>query len=317
MMPTVGFLVFDGFQVLGLGTMSTFEIANRVIGRPAYAVHVVSEHGGPVRTSLGFTVETEPLAGRFHDTTITAGTLDPGPAPPAVLDHLRAAVGASRRVASICTGAYVLAEAGILDGRKATTHWAHARALQRLYPRVTVLEERIHSVDGNVWTSAGMSAGIDLALALVEDDFGQDLAKATARKMVLYLRRSGGQSQYSALLELEPRSDRIRRALVHAKEHLTNPLTVEELAEAARLGPRQFSRVFRQETGRSPAKAVEHLRLEQARMLLDEGRRSMDEIARATGFADRERMRRAFVRQFGQPPQTLRRAADAERGTGG
>jgi transcriptional regulator GlxA family with amidase domain len=130
---------------------------------------------------------------------------------------------------------------------------------------------------------------------------------------VVYLRRPGGQSQFSALLELEPRSDRIRRALIHAKENLRDALSVEELAETASLSPRQFSRLFREETGQSPAKAVEHLRLEAARMMMEEGRRSLDEVACETGFADRERMRRAFVRAFGQPPQVLRRVAETQR----
>jgi len=143
----------------------------------------------------------------------------------------------------------------------------------------------------------------------VENDFGQEVAKAVARNLVVYLRRPGGQSQFSTLLELEPKSDRVRRALVYAKENLRNELSVDELAEAARLSPRQFSRVFRDETGQSPAKAVEHLRLEAARVMMEEGRHSMGEVARETGFADRERMRRAFLRSYGQPPQFIKRAA--------
>ena len=147
-----------------------------------------------------------------------------------------------------------------------------------------------------------------MTLALVEDDLGVEVARSVARRLVVYHRRPGGQSQFSTLLELEPRSDRIRRALIHAREHLTNPLTVDELAEAARLSPRQFSRLFREETGQSPAKAVERLRIETARSLLEEGRLSMDEVAREAGFADRDRMRRAFLRAYGQPPQSLRRS---------
>ncbi len=197
--------------------------------------------------------------------------------------------------------------------RRVTTHWSHARALQRLYPKVRVEEDRIFSVDGNVWTSAGMTAGLDLAMALVEDDFGAEVAKAVARKLVVYLRRPGGQSQFSALLDLEPRSDQVRRALVHAKENLTNELSVEELAEAANLSPRQFSRLFRQETGQTPAKAVEHLRLEVARVMMEEGHHSMDIVARETGFADRERMRRAFLRAYGQPLQVIRRSVENNR----
>jgi len=312
-MLTIGFVVFDDFQVMGMAALSAFEMANLVLGRPAYRVHVLSEQGGPVRNSLGFAIDTAPFGSDFFDTTVTIGSLRVKPSTSGLLAYLRDAAAASRRVAGICTGAYVLAEAGLLDGRRATTHWNHARNLQRLYPAVKVEEDRIFSVDGNVWTSAGMTAGIDLAMALVEDDFGAEVAKAVARKLVVYLRRPGGQSQFSALLELEPRSDRVRRALVHAKENLRNELSVEELAEAANLSPRQFSRLFRQETGQTPAKAVEHLRLEAARVMMEEGRHPMDVIARETGFADRERMRRAFLRAYGQPPQVVRRAVETGR----
>lgn len=312
-MLTIGFVVFDDFQVMGMAALSAFEMANLVLGRPAYRVHVLSEQGGPVRNSLGFAIDTAPFGEDFFDTTVTIGSLRVKPSTPGLLTYLRDAAAASRRVAGICTGAYVLAEAGLLDGRRATTHWNHARNLQRLYPAVKVEEDRIFSVDGNVWTSAGMTAGIDLAMALVEDDFGAEVAKAVARKLVVYLRRPGGQSQFSALLELEPRSDRVRRALVHAKENLRNELSVEELAETANLSPRQFSRLFRQETGQTPAKAVEHLRLEAARVMMEEGRHPMDVIARETGFADRERMRRAFLRAYGQPPQMVRRAVETGR----
>jgi transcriptional regulator GlxA family with amidase domain len=154
-----------------------------------------------------------------------------------------------------------------------------------------------------------MTACIDLALALVEKDLGPEVARLVAKKMVVYHRRAGGQSQYSALLELEPRSDRIQSALTYAKEHLDKELLVEELAEAAHLSPRQFSRAFRAETGQTPAKAVENLRIEAARLMLESGRHPIDIVARDTGFGDRNRMRRAFLRAFGQPPQMIRRAA--------
>lgn len=154
-----------------------------------------------------------------------------------------------------------------------------------------------------------MTAGVDLALAMVEKDHGADVARAVARKLVVYHRRAGGQSQFSALLELEPKSDRIQKALAHARSNLKNTLSVEELAEAARLSPRQFSRTFRAETGQSPAKAVENLRLEAARLMMEQGRHPIDVVAAETGFADRERMRRAFLRAFGQPPQAIRRNA--------
>lgn len=313
-MPTIGLVISDGVQVMAMAALSAFELANLTVGRTAYEIRILSEQGGPVRSSLGFAIETKAIGPDYSDTTIATGTLTIGAAPPAVLGYLRSAAVESRRVAGICTGAFVLAEAGLLDGRRATTHWGFAKHLQARYPSVMVEMDRIFIADGKIWTSAGMTAGIDLALALVEEDFGQEVAKSVARRLVVYFRRPGGQSQFSALLELEPRSDRIRRALVYAKENLKNELSVEELAAAASLSPRQFSRVFREETGQSPAKAVEHLRLEAARLMMEDGRHSMDIVARETGFADRERMRRAFLRSYGQPPHVMRRIARSGQG---
>jgi transcriptional regulator GlxA family with amidase domain len=174
---------------------------------------------------------------------------------------------------------------------------------------VKVEEDRIFIVDGPVWTSAGMTAGIDLALAMIERDLGVEIARAVAKKMVVYHRRAGGQSQFSTLLQLEPKSDRIQSALSYARRNLKTALSVEQLAEVANLSPRQFSRAFRSETGQSPAKAVENLRVEAARLLMEQGQLPIDVVARETGFADRERMRRSFLRAFGQPPQAIRRSA--------
>ncbi len=184
-----------------------------------------------------------------------------------------------------------------------------ARQLRESFPAVKVEEDRIFIVDGAVWTSAGMTAGIDLALAMVEKDLGQEVARAVARKLVVYHRRAGGQSQFSALLELDPKSDRIQKSINYAKANLRSILSVDELADAAGLSPRQFSRAFRSETGQSPAKAVENLRVEAARLMMEQGRHPMDVIAMETGFADTDRMRRAFLRTLGQPPQTIRRNA--------
>ncbi|OZI61149.1 GlxA family transcriptional regulator [Bordetella genomosp. 11] len=315
-MRQIGLVLEDGFQVMGLSALSAFEMANARLGHEGYRMTFLSEKGGMVRSTMNAGIETVAL-GVMPDTLLVAGELLPGPVTPALKAYIVRAAREARRLAGLCTGAFVLAEAGVLDGRTATTHWAHARRLRERYPRVQVDEDRIFVQDGNIWTSAGMSAAIDLALALIEDDHGAPLAREVARRLVVYHRRPGGQSQFSALLELEPRSDRIRRALIHAKENLRNPLTVEELADAARLSPRQFSRVFREETGQSPAKAVETLRLEAARAMLEDGRHPMDIVARDTGFADRDRMRRAFIRTYGQAPTSFKRSlrlmgADAE-----
>src|SRR6202012_1265809 len=195
----------------------------------------------------------------------------------------------------------------LLDGRRATTHWMHARNLQRDYPKAKMDEDRIFINDGPIWTSAGMTAGVDLGLALIEHDLGPELAKVVARKLVMYHRRGGGQSQFSALLELSPKSDRIQAALAYARDNLHKPLTVPDLAEAAHLTPRQFSRACHAETGQPPAKGMENLRVEGARPLMEQSRHPIEVVARQTGFSDRDHMRRAFLRAFGQTPQALRR----------
>ena len=311
-MRRIGFVVFPGFQIMGLAAASVFEFANIEAGDTVYDVHMLSETGGAVPNSIGLMAGTEPFADPAFDTLLVCGALGIAPSMPGLLAFVRSALGASRRVASICTGAFILAEAGLLDGRRVTTHWLFARELQARFPKVKMEEDRIFIIDGPVWTSAGMTAGIDLALAMVEKDMGADVARLIAKKLVVYHRRAGGQSQYSALLELEPKSDRIQSALAYAKQNLHTPLSVEQLADAAHLSPRQFSRAFRAETGQSPAKAVETLRVEAARLMMEQGRHSIDIVARETGFSDRERMRRAFLRAFGQPPQVIRRNARAE-----
>jgi transcriptional regulator GlxA family with amidase domain len=306
-MRTVGFILEDGFQVMGLAALSAFELANNDVGEELYRLSVMSEKGGTVRSSLNIGIQTEPL-GDFPDTLMIVGELTPKRPSEGLLDYIANAGARCRRVAGLCTGAFLLAEAGLLDGRLATTHWAHSKDLQRRFPQALVDEDKIFIHDRNIWTSAGMSSAIDLTLALIEDDHGSTLSRSIARKLVVYHRRPGGQSQYSALLDIEPRSDRVRKALIYAREHLRNPLTVEELADAANLSPRQFSRLFRDETGQSPAKAIERLRLEAAKAMLEDGRHPMDVVARDTGFVDRDRMRRAFLRSAGHSPQLLRRS---------
>lgn len=312
-MISVAFVVFDGFQSMALAAMSVFEYANFSAGEALYDVRVLSEEGRPLRASGGLSVGTEAFDERVIDTVIVVGgdsILEQ--APPAVIDYVRASARTARRTASICSGAFVMAQAGLLEGRRATTHWAYARQLQERFPSIKVEADRIYVIDGAIWTSAGMTAGIDLALAMVEKDHGAELARSVAQKLVMYHRRAGGQSQHSALLALEPKSDRIQTVLGYAREHLGQTLSVEQLADVARLSPRQFSRAFRAETGQSPAKAIENLRLEAARQMLERGRLTLDQIALETGFSDRRRMREAFLRAFGQPPQVIRRSARSE-----
>ncbi len=313
MIKSIAIVVFPGFQIVDMAAVTVFEVANLLPGGPYYRIEILSEEGGSVPSSSVVSVDSAPFGAPGFDTLVVTGGMElVYSASPRLLDFLRAAGAASRRTASICTGALLLAEAGLLDGLRATTHWQAARELQRRYPKVKVEEDRIFINDGKVWTSAGMTACIDLCLAIVEADLGVEASRAIAKKMVVYHRRSGGQSQFSALLELEPKSDRIQNALAYAKRNLRKELTVDELADAANLSRRQFSRAFRLETGQSPARAVETLRVEAARAMIEDSAHSLEVVARETGFADPERMRRAFLRAFGLPPQAIRRAAQRE-----
>lgn len=305
-MPTIGFLLHSGFSPMSLAMTAVFSAANQQAGKPFYDLVMLSDTGGLVRGCLGLGVETEALSNRHLDLILIGGGVEA--CTPRTLRFLQRAVGRVGRIAAVCTAAFVLAEAGLLDGRRATTHWARARELQRRYPQARIEEDRIFVEDGPVWTSAGMTAGLDLAVAFVERDLGADIARAVSRTLVMYHRRSGGQSQFSILLELEPKSDRIQAVLTYARRNLANRLDVEELAGVAALGARQFSRVFARETGQSPARAIEHMRLEVARSLMEDTDQTLDAVAQQTGFGDRDRMRHAFLRAFGQPPQAVRRS---------
>ncbi|RDK05160.1 GlxA family transcriptional regulator [Cupriavidus lacunae] len=312
-MNRIGFVVFPGFQILDMAAASVFEIANLEVPAPAYEIHVVSEDGGAVRSSIGAALQTIALDPHAYDTLIVAGSTALQPSSPRLLRLLECALESTRRMASICTGAFILADAGILHERRATTHWHFARDLQRRFPSVRVEEDRIFVRDGKVWTSAGMTACIDLSLALVEQDLGADLSRSVAKKLVVHHRRAGGQSQFSMLSELESTSDRIQAALTYARNHLHKDLSVQTLANAAHMSLRHFSREFRQSTGQSPARAVERLRADTARRLVEADRMTIERIASKTGFCDPERMRRAFLRIFGEPPQAIKRAARLRR----
>ena len=313
-MLRIGYVLPPGFQMMSLAAISAFELANIAAGKTLYEIQALSEDGGATPSSLGIAVETRPFGAARFDTLLVSGVLQVAPSSAGMIRFVRSASRRCRRVVSICTGAFSLADAGLLDGRRATTHWFFTRQLQERFPKAKVEMDRIFIADGPVWTSAGMTAGIDLSLGLIESDFGIELARSVARKLVVYHRRSGGQSQHSALLDMDARTDRIQGVLTYARQNLRSPLSVEELAAVAHLSPRQFSRVFATETGQSPAKAVERLRVEAARLMLEETDHFVDVVANETGFADSERMRRAFLRAFGQPPRAIRRG---DRGSSG
>jgi transcriptional regulator GlxA family with amidase domain len=280
----------------------------------APSIKTIAAVPGPVRSSAGVELLARGLRpSAAISTLIVAGGSGVNAASKCdkTLGFLRAMAKRGVRIASVCSGAFILAEAGLLDGRRATTHWQRTRQFLSQYPKVKLEPDQIFVRDGDIWSSAGISAGIDLALAMVADDLGDEIAKQAARQLVLYHRRSGGQSQFSSLLELKAPSGRFGPLLTWAREHLDAPLTVEALAEQAGMSTRHFARAFIAETGTTPSKAVERLRVEVARQQVQSSSEAIERVAETTGFRDPERMRRAFIRAFGQPPQSLRRAARA------
>ena len=313
-MLNIGFLVFPNFNILDLsGPLAAFDVPRREISPSPYKLTAYSEEGGPVVSACGVSVNTVALRRAEIDTLVAIGGLGAVAASqsPSMISLVRKVAPRARRVASVCSGAFLLAKAGLLDGRRATTHWEYANKFQQDFPRVRMECDQIYVRDGHIWTSGGVTAGIDLALALIEDDVGLAAAQRTARVLVVYHRRTGGQAQFSEMLNMEPATDRLRRALTYAREHLHEELPVERLADAVHIGARQFSRLFVRETGETPAKAVERLRAEVAHSEVTGTTDSIETIARRVGFASPERMRRAFVRLYGQPPQAVRRVAKA------
>ena len=310
----IGVLIFPDFQLLdAAGPISVFEIAARYAGQSP-SIRVLAATPGPVRSSSGVEMLARGLkaAGSISTLIVAGGEgVDAAAKDRTTLAFVRRLAQRGVRVASVCSGAHLLAEAGLLDGRRATTHWQRTRQFLSIHPNVKWEPDRIFVRDGDIWSSAGITAGIDLALAMATEDFGEEIAQQTARQLVLYHRRSGGQSQFSSLLELKAPSGRFGPLLTWAREHLDAPLTVEDLAERAGMSSRHFTRAFIAETGTTPSKAVERLRIEVARQRVQSSSEAIERVAQQTGFRDPERMRRAFIRAFGQPPQSLRRAARA------
>lgn len=307
------FFVDPGFVLLDLsGPLEALQTAEEM-APGSYRLTVLSSNGGAVRSSTGLSVMTDKALPARIDTLVAVGDfgLVERPIANQSIEFLRTASSRARRTASVCMGAFLLAAAGLLDGRRATTHWRYAAKLQASHPAIRVDGDRIFVQDRGVWTSAGMTAGIDMILALIEEDLGRDMARAVARMLVVYYRRPGGQLQYSSLLDLDCESGRIRNTLLFAREHLSETLSVERLAEVSHLSVRQFSRAFLVATGMTPAKAIERLRVESARPMVEEGRETLDVIARTTGFGTPERMRQSFVRILGMAPQALRHVGRA------
>ena len=312
-------LAYPGAQMLDItGPVEVFARSARLLveqglrAGPLYEVEVVAERGGPVKTSSGVEIlAARPLAavrGRL-DTLLVAGGVGSRQAlrSPVLLGFLRRMAPRVRRLASVCTGAFLLAEAGLLDGRRATTHWAYCDELAKRYPRVQVEPDPIFVRDGRIYTSAGVTAGMDLALGLVEEDLGRTLALEVARQLVLFLKRPGGQSQFSAQLaaqtaEREP----LRDLQTWISDHPEADLGVERLARRVAMSPRHFARVFLREVGTTPAQFILRVRVEAARRRLEESRDAVESVAARCGFGSAEVMRRAFLRTLRVSPSAYR-----------
>lgn len=307
----LGILIFDGFQLLdAAGPIGVFEMPMRGMEPAPYILTVYSLGGGPVRSSCGVEMMSAALPKRLTlDTLIVSGGEGTREAvgDPDLLAAIRDLSGRARRTCSVCSGSFLLAAAGLLEGRRATTHWRRCATLAARFPSIRVDADRIFVRDGKFWTSAGITAGIDLALALVEDDLGDEVARRAARELVVHQRRHGGQSQFSVMQEVKLASGRFDELIDWVRTNLSEELSVEQLAARAAMSPRNFARVFRAETGTTPARLVEKLRLEAARQSVETTGISLQQIARETGFGDPERMRTAFLRAYGQPPMVLRR----------
>jgi transcriptional regulator GlxA family with amidase domain len=304
-------VLFDGVQSLDVtGPLEVFAHAGEAVGPGGYEIRTASPGGRMVRTGSGLTIGPDAdlnEAGTPHTVIVPGGPGTRAPAPE-LTGWLRRTAAGAERIVSVCTGAFLLAEAGLLTGRRATTHWSWCETLARRYPEVTVEPEPIFVRDGNVSTSAGVTAGIDLALMLVEEDHGREVALRVARELVVFLRRPGNQTQFSAQLQAQVAQREPLRDVQHwIAEHPDADLSVDALAERARLSPRQFARAFAAETGTPPGRYVDRVRLEAARRLLEDSRDGVEQIARTCGYHTPEAMRRAFQQALNVSPAEYRR----------
>ena len=306
-------IVFDGVQSLdAVGPLEVFAHAVTPGGAPAYRERTAGLGGAPVRSSNGLTITPDDDLAAVDASRLSLLVVPGGEGarrrPRELVAWLREHAPRAPRVASVCTGAYLLAEAGLLDGRRVTTHWSRCQDFADSYPAVRVDPDPIFIKDGGIATSAGVTAGIDLALAYVEDDLGRDEALAVARSLVVFLRRPGGQSQFSVQLSAQvAKSTPLRRVQQWIAEHPAADLSVAALAGRASLSPRQFARAFAAETGMSPGKYVERTRLEAARRHLEDTAEGIEQTARACGYGTPEAMRRAFLQTLGVSPAEYRR----------
>lgn len=300
-----------------MGPLEVFALASRMLGeessRPGYETELVTNSADlAIPTSSGIRINAHKhytqVTGKVDTLFIAAGAGTRAPADPALLAWLREMARQTRRVCSVCTGAFLLANAGLLNGRRATTHWRHVESFAQQYPGVSWDPDPIWVQDGNIYTSAGISAGMDLALALIEQDHGSALALAVARRMVIFVRRSGSQPQFSVALAAQAAERKgLQELQVWIAENLAKNLSIEVLAERAAMSPRNFVRVFARELGNTPARYVEQARIEAARTQLASTDDSMDSIAGRCGFSSAELLRRCFLRHFKVAPSQYRK----------
>jgi transcriptional regulator GlxA family with amidase domain len=311
--PEIVIVTFPAAQILDVtGPLEVFSSASRFLPAVTYRAHVVSRDGDLILASCGLHFASTSIADVRGpvDTLVVAGgaDMDAAAGDDELVHHVRRLATDARRVTSVCSGAFLLAAAGLLDGRRATTHWAECELLQRRYPEVRVDLDAIYVHDGNVWSSAGVTAGIDLALALIADYHGRQAAATVARQLVVYLRRTGGQAQFSALLAAQTAdTEPIRDLLSWLPDHLTDDLSIPALASHVNLSERQFSRVFKSEVGTTPADHVESARLEVACRLLESTHGSIELVAQTCGFGTPETMNRVFQRRLSTTPGQHRR----------
>lgn len=304
--------IFPGVQALDVtGPVEVFSTAAR-LGAHEYEIETVSGGGSAIRTSSGLDLRPHaslPTSGGAIDTLIVPGGEGVRKAmeDTNLVRWIARTANQARRVASVCTGAFLLAEAGLLDGHRATTHWSACAALQRRYPTVLVEDDPIFIREGRLWTSAGVTAGMDLALALLEEDAGNEAALAVARQLVMFVRRPGGQAQFSAQLSAKVAERHpLRHVQTWITENLHADLTVETLATHAHMSPRNFARAFKREVGITPAAYVERVRVERAQQLLQAPGATLQRVATQCGFGSEDRMRHAFQRRVGVGPASYR-----------
>ncbi|WP_347557432.1 helix-turn-helix domain-containing protein [Robbsia sp. KACC 23696] len=305
----IAIFVYAGAQPIDIaGPLQTFETANKEAGGEAYRCSVLSQHGGPIRLEGGLTVMTETAADDcVIDTLLIPGGpgVHPARLAPEIVLNIAQLAQRAQRVCSVCTGAYLLAQAGLLDDLDIATHWRSCAALAKEFPRVRVKPDPIWIRQGRIWTSAGVTAGIDLSLAMVESDLGSAVAARTARLLVVYMRRPGGQEQFSMPLAMQA-ADSFGPLFDWLDANLHRSIKVDDLAEQANMSPRTFARRFNEKLGMTPAKAIEGLRLERAQSLLSTTSLSLSEIARRTGFGRETRLREVFERRLTLGPSQWR-----------